>query len=529
MLMFVRAKAVIDAEVNRAAQSIQSQVEAEYQARYRVGEAARIYEDLKKVGERLNLPLYKNVNDIFDSFGSFVTELAKNPWVRESLARRRLQLAEKYLTGYFEIEKSMKAIGEVFAKAGLPPPKFNLSGFLDLDGPRINDLEAAYTYKAIREPGMAVQKLHREISGDAGYYFNTNSPEACDAELFKKLANIRVRLVEAEDRKLLFEQWLGKRSAANVSRDDSLRKAQQAIDAAKGQVAIVKEQPAANASLQGVITIPSAIWDGLCENYEAAYAWTNGKIEGTGEAFNEAVQVQTERIARLNTEYSDAITNGRQPMEECLIKVPTGKIELSVGQPKQGDSLTAKIAFTKGSTPAGGKWTWASTGGLKLGRTTGEAVDLVADSNGTLVATLVVGDKEITRFTTAVEVKPGPTPEPTPKPGATGKVEIVAPAEVTAAEKFNVRAKLPPELAAAAKSFNWYSSADLVNWEGDRWQTSGPEAVMRFGPSVGRSSYKAGFDPNQKISLNVLDAQKHEIGRAEITIKLKPIAFRRRQ
>jgi len=125
----------------------------------------------------------------------------------------------------------------------------------------------------------------------------------------------------------------------------------------------------------------------------------------------------------------------------------------------------------------------------------------------------------------AETAKSTPTPTPSSVPEKAGKIElVVAPAEVTATEKFTVRAKLPPDIAAAARSFGWYSSADLVNWEGERWLTSGAEAVMLFGPKAGRSNSQS-FDPNQKIRFSAFDAQKRELGRAEVTIKLKPIAL----
>ena len=172
---------------------------------------------------------------------------------------------EKYLNGYLEIEKSLKSIRSVFERAGIHPPGFNLSGFLEVDASRIKDLEAAYMNRAIGETGKDVQAMHRELSGDKTYGFNTSQPDPCDAELFKQLAGIKVRIVEAEDRKLLLEQWSGKKSAAETSRDASLRKAQ---DATKGM------------KTGSVVTIPSAVWDSLCENYEAAYAWGNVRLGG---------------------------------------------------------------------------------------------------------------------------------------------------------------------------------------------------------------------------------------------------------
>jgi hypothetical protein len=149
MLMFVKAKQIVDAEANRACQAIMAQVEAEYQARHRTGDADRIFDALKALGGRLGLPLYENVDKIFDSFSNFIIEGLKTPWVRESIPRRRVLLAEKYLNGYLEIEKSLKTIRGIFERAGVFPPGFNLSGFLEVDAPRIKDLETAYVNRAI--------------------------------------------------------------------------------------------------------------------------------------------------------------------------------------------------------------------------------------------------------------------------------------------------------------------------------------------------------------------------------------------
>ncbi len=498
MLMFVRAKQIIDAEVNKAAQSIQGQVEAEYQARYRVGEAARVFEELRKVGDRLGLPLEKNVNDLFNSFSNFVVQLAKNPWVRESIARRRVQHAEKYLQGYLEIEKSLSSIGKVFDKAGVQKPKFNLTGFLEIDGPRIRDLEAAYNNKALREVGLAVQDLHREFSGDPGYLFNPNSPDACDAELFKQLANIRVRIVEAEDRKLLFEQWAGKQSAALASRDQSLRRAQESADAAKGQ---------------SVITIPSAIWQETCEGFESAYAWTNGTIEGTEGTFAEAIQLQSERIARLNAEYTTTLKAGRGPMEECLAKVPSGKIELSIAAPKIGERVNARLVFLAGGkTPVGGEWNWTATGGVNLVGRQGESVDLSASSAGTLTAHLRVGTKEVTSYSIEISPGAGATPSPSPDQGSTGNIRIEAPLEIFAVDLVDAKAMIPADLRSRAASAEWYPKSCTGTPQLDN-------AKLQFeNPRDGKPSQTS-------IWYTLKDASNGNIGSGSRNLLVKPVLF----
>jgi hypothetical protein len=396
MLMFVKAKQIEDTETNRAAMSIQAQVEAEYQARHRVGEADRIFKELQALGRRLSLPLYENVEGIFNSFSNFVVQAFKSPWVRESFPRRRVQLAERYLAGYLEVEKSLQKIREVFKQAGVFAPGFNLSGFLEIDAPRIRDLETAYVNRALGEPGQAVQQIHREKSGDANYVFRLSQPDPCDAELFKQLAGIMVRIVEAEDRKLLLEQWTGKKSAAEQSRDESLRRAQDATESMK---------------TSSVVTMPAAVWDSFCENYEAAYAWANVRWEGS-QVYEDAIRGQQERIEKLNAEYAVARDRGADTLGQCVAQAPQGSIQLSNANPNEGDTVTAKIVLSKGQTPKGAEWTWQATGGLELANTSGEQTNLTARSSGSLSATLNLGPKRLGQLQAAVTVKPKETKDP---------------------------------------------------------------------------------------------------------------------
>ena len=402
MLMFVKAKQIVDAEANRACQGIVAQVEAEYQARHRTGDADRIFDALKALGGRLGLPLYENVNNLFDSFSNFIIQGLKTPWVRESIPRRRVLLAEKYLSGYLEIEKSLKTIRGVFERAGVKPPGFNLSGFLEVDAPRIKDLETAYMNRAIGESGKDVQAMHRELSGDKTYVFNTNRPDPCDAELFKQLANIKVRIVEAEDRKLLLEQWTGKKSAAEQSRDASLRQAQEATRDMKKEVDVYV--PGVGDVKSKVVAVPGRIWDSLCENYEAAYAWGNVRLEGS-QVYEDAIVGQQERIEKLTKEYADARERGKESMGTCLAQAPQGSIQVSNASPTEGDPVSARLVLTKGQTPKGAQWTWQSTGGIEIGNATGEQASLTARSSGTVTATLVMAGKTLATLRKTVTVK----------------------------------------------------------------------------------------------------------------------------
>ena len=472
MVMFVDAKKIVDAEMARALQTFLEQVEGEYQARNTVGEAAEIYAQLRALGQRLGLPLYENVNTIFTSFSTFVTESLKSPFVRESIPRRRVQLAQRYLNGYLEIEKSLQAIRGIFDQAGVPAPSFKLSGFEEIDGPRIKDLETAYINRALRETGQDVQAIHREAAGDAKYVFNPNQPHPCDAELHKTLANIMVRIVDSEDQRLVLEQWTGKKSAAEKSRDDSLRKAQAAIGANKG--------------------LPAEILESVSTNYEAAYAWANMKWEGS-QVYQEAIAVQKARLERLNKEYEAAKTKGRQQMAACLASMPDGAIQLSNANPKEGESLTAKAVLKKGQIPNGARWQWQAAGGIQLKGSAGEEVGLVARQNGTVTAILVQNEKILLQLQAAVSVKPATKPDektrpdekekpevptkekpPAEKPPAEkpeekqpgtktppgtsrpSELSIIAPAEVFSGERFTLSVQIPPDIADRVGSYEWF-------------------------------------------------------------------------
>ena len=342
------------------------------------------------------------MNNLFDSFSNFIIQGLKTPWVRESIPRRRVLLAEKYLSGYLEIEKSLKTIRGVFERAGVKPPGFNLSGFLEVDAPRIKDLETAYMNRAIGESGKDVQAMHRELSGDKTYVFNTNRPDPCDAELFKQLANIKVRIVEAEDRKLLLEQWTGKKSAAEQSRDASLRQAQEATRDMKKEVDVYV--PGVGDVKSKVVAVPGRIWDSLCENYEAAYAWGNVRLEGS-QVYEDAIVGQQERIEKLTKEYADARERGKESMGTCLAQAPQGSIQVSNASPTEGDPVSARLVLTKGQTPKGAQWKWQSTGGIEIGNASGEQASLTARSSGTVTATLVMAGKTLATLQKTVTVK----------------------------------------------------------------------------------------------------------------------------
>jgi hypothetical protein len=294
MLMFTKAKKIYDAERLKMAGYLIHLVEDEYQARHRSGEAREVYDALEALSERLNVPLVRRTEEIFNAFSNFMMEMVKTPFVREGLVRRRVMLAEKYLRGYILIERQLESIREVFEIAGVRPPPHNLTGYLDIDMPRIEDLATTYPRLAITQPRKDVQALLRELSEEDDWVFNPEDTTACGHELFQQLAGIQVRIIDATDRKLMIEQWAGKKSAATATRDRAFAEIQDSTE-----------------------TIPQSMWGGLTDSFESAYAWTNMKWQG-GEVYDTQIEGLEERIATLEAQYEDALFDAQDDLIDCI-------------------------------------------------------------------------------------------------------------------------------------------------------------------------------------------------------------------
>lgn len=389
MLMFVKAKQIVDSETARATQRLIEQVEAEYQARRHTGSALAAYRDLEALGQRLGLPLVKHVKETFMSFSGFVTEAIKTPWVRESLPRREVMLVEKYLAGYLGIEQSLKRIQSIFQQAGIHAPSHNLSGWLEIDAPRIKDLEAAYANRAVGDVAREVQRIHREASGDDTYVFKAAQPDPCDAELFRTLSGIMVRIIDAEDRLLLLQQWSGKKSAAETSRDEKLRTAQKATEDMKKSVEIwipgYSDMFGPWKSTVGAL--PGQLWDGLATSYEEAYAWAHLTWEGSQVYGSEAVGV-AERIERLKDDYTRAVEDGTQKMGDCVRKTLKCALKLSDPTPKKGARITATATVSPTEAPRNATWSWSGSGGVAVASSAGNQATLVANGQGTVALTI---------------------------------------------------------------------------------------------------------------------------------------------
>lgn len=427
MNMFVAAKKIYDRETAKAAQRLIKMVEAEYQARHHTGEAYKTFRELEALGQRLGLPLLQRVKDIFKSFSAFVVEGIKTPWVRESLPRREVALAERYLAGYLEIEQSLQRIQAIFAQAGIRPPKHNLSGYLEIDAPRMKDLETAYANQAIGEPARAVQTLHREITGDTGYVFKPAAPHPCDAALFKTLSGIMVRIVDAEDRRLLLAQWSGKRSAAETSRDEKLRAAQQATEDMKKSVEIwiPGYSNYFGPWKSSVGALPGQLWDGLASSYEEAYAWTQVKWEGS-EVYGSQAEAVAERIQRLREEYRKTLEDGEKAMRDCLRKQLTCAITLSNATPIKGSQINAKANVTPAAPPPGSAWQWQGSGGVSVMSSSADSAVLSVQDKGS-VSLALLDSKQVKLATCQAGVDPKEPEKTDTTPPAAPKISATTP------------------------------------------------------------------------------------------------------
>lgn len=392
MAMFVKLLDEYEKAAPKAVEILQAAAEKEYQARHFVGEARDIDKQLEALGKRLNLPLLQNVSDIFKSFTTMMKEVASTPWVRDSVAVRLLELKKKYLAGYLAIEGDLTKITGEMTQLGLQPPsRWNLSGFLEIDAPRAQSLLEAYRVNAIGQARKEVQVLHAAVAQLASYQFNPQN--ACDLELFRTLAQIRIRAVHTRDWLLLHDQWAGKTSAAAKSRDEALRRAQ---EAARDQSLYLQAK------------------DGIWDSYESAYAWSKKTWEGS-EILGEARQQIQERLKKLQAEYNDAKVKGRAQLAACLQQDLQAALALSEPQPAAGRPFTATLVIKQGKIPAGVLIRWRTRGGVKVVEAKGLAATLVAQADGQGLAALIQTGKVLKEFSAAISLK---------KDGLTGVIEL---------------------------------------------------------------------------------------------------------
>jgi hypothetical protein len=300
MAMFVQLKRIYDQAGQAAFSQIVDVAEQEYQARHHTGQALEISQELRALGRRLRLPLVENTKDIFNSLSSFARKALTSPWIRESLRLQKVNLQKKYLEGYLEIEAHIQDMNRRLRQVGVNPPRnWNLTGYLDIDGPRIDDLKNAYLSQGLHR----ARKDARSILKKAGGQGKLDLSDPCDAQLFHKLVKIRVSLVHRRDLKLLMAQWQGKELIAAQSRDQALAEAEQEIT----------DQ-----------SIFFAAMDRLARAHEEAYAWASASLPWSGgyEVYAQAEEAVHTQIAKLEAEYARALEQGAKEYQACRGEEP---------------------------------------------------------------------------------------------------------------------------------------------------------------------------------------------------------------
>ncbi len=324
MALFVKLKkGIYDKAVEEALKHLKAEAEAEYQAKYLVGEAAQVFQDLQALAARLHLPLVEHVNVIYESFLRWSFENIKSPWDRHSIPRRHVDLARRYLKGYLQIEESLEKIKKLFEKAGLrAPQKFHLTGYLEIDSKRIDDLVRAYQ-GAIAQAHRDALIIYHKVTGSTGFM---DLKDPCNLALFQRLANFQMRLVFVRDQVLLMDQWMGKKSAAEKSRDETLQKALDAVN---------RNQP-----------IVVSLWQKLSSSYEEAYSWANMKWEGSQTQAAER-DFLAKRLEKMKKKYEQAKAEGAQDLADCAGKV---LVHLKRRDPQGGSEspITGAMVTIKG-------------------------------------------------------------------------------------------------------------------------------------------------------------------------------------
>jgi len=294
--LFVKLKRdIYDEALWQAAMRVRQEAEAEYQAQNMVGEALAVFQKLDELAAKLNLPLRKHVDAIFESFISWSFAKVKSPWNQHSLPRQHMELAKKFAQGYSTILEQIEHINELFEKAGLTPPKkHHLTGYLEVDARRMADLVTAY-----RGALATARKDAREILKALGEA-KLDTEDACGKGLFEKLASLQVRMVFLRDRILLIDQWTGRYQQAQKSRDKALQQAMDRVDQKK--------------------PILSSIWGAMSDGYEAAYSWGKVKFDQSG-----ALLGQRESFAKLldkrEDDYKKLKADAAQEVAACLGRV----------------------------------------------------------------------------------------------------------------------------------------------------------------------------------------------------------------
>ena len=291
--LYQNLKAVYDKAAVEAVKGLKRDAEAEYQAIFYAGEAKEILQKLERLEKEYRFPFTQNVDAINRDVLRYFMEVVKSPLEKHSIPRRRIDLAREYVKAYdITIRQSIRKIEEIFKKAEVSPPSkinpYNLSGYMEPDLERIAKLKRAYE----SAPKMARDVMRKNSSLDPG--------NPCVNKLYKKLVSNRVRWIHAHDIQLLFEEWAGRRRAAEEERDVILQKINDQTDA----------------RLDGIMTIPEYLWTQGAKALGNLYAWEHLTVSWDEGAFDfnaerkylEATATIRKRMDKLDREEEDILT-----------------------------------------------------------------------------------------------------------------------------------------------------------------------------------------------------------------------------
>jgi len=311
--LFKDIKLEYDAGAVKAIRSLRSNAEAEYQARYNLGEAKSTIERVKALEIEYRLPFMKNVDAINDEVLKYFMEFLKTPLEKHSIPRRRIDLARKYKNTYdITIRNRIKKIKEIFKRANVTAPSkinpYNLTGYVGPDIERMERLERAYS-SAITQAKNSMQKIMTSAMPGTPIEWDN----ICINNQFQKLASNRVRRTHAEDIRLLFEEWAGRRGAAVEERDRILQKINDHTDT----------------TYNGVATVPELLWKKGAKALENLYAWEHLTVVSAGtswaydveRSYLKATEPIRKRISGFDHEYKYLKKTAYHDVMACMSKL----------------------------------------------------------------------------------------------------------------------------------------------------------------------------------------------------------------
>lgn len=339
--LYENLKVEYDMAAVEAVKALRHEAEAEYQAAFNYGEAKATLEKLQELEVEYRLPFTKHVDAITDEVHKYFFELLKSPLEKHSIPRRRIDLARKYVEAYDgDIRAGIQRIRAKFELANVSPPSkinpYNLSGYVEPDLERIAKLEIAYG-RAIKLAKDDVAKLLAKSM--PGMPFKLSNP--CVNKLFKKLASIRMRLVRANDLRLIAEEWAGRTQAATEERDAIFQK----MDIRK------------SAGRDNVLTIPEVQWMQGARAVEKVHIQQNMAVNwddrvwtfGAERQYLEAAKQIRERMDDLTEEYNSELQLGGLEISACLSKLTVQLVMRSSAggqdRPISGGTVTLQIPF----------------------------------------------------------------------------------------------------------------------------------------------------------------------------------------